>query len=74
MQEDDADEGEWNVSKAAAVCLGLMAQTIEDDIVHQLIPFITQVSIRVFGNLTLLICLPFYRTSGKRTGDSKRRR
>ncbi|KAJ1945548.1 karyopherin Kap95, partial [Linderina pennispora] len=41
-QDEDADEDEWNVSMAAATCLSLMAQTVENDIVPPVIPFIEQ--------------------------------
>lgn len=33
QQEEDDDEDEWTVSKAAAVCLGLIAEVIKDAIV-----------------------------------------
>ncbi|KAI9504650.1 karyopherin Kap95 [Coemansia spiralis] len=41
-QEEDADEDEWNVSMAAATCLSLLAQTIGNDIVAPVIPFVEQ--------------------------------
>ncbi|KAJ1801465.1 karyopherin Kap95 [Coemansia sp. RSA 2399] len=41
-QDEDADEDEWNVSMAAATCLSLLAQTIGNDIVAQVIPFVEQ--------------------------------
>ncbi|KAI0351594.1 ARM repeat-containing protein [Trametes cingulata] len=39
-QDEDADEDEWDVSKAAATCLGLLAQAVQDTIVAAVIPFI----------------------------------
>ncbi|CDO70451.1 hypothetical protein BN946_scf184999.g92 [Trametes cinnabarina] len=39
-QDEDADEDEWDVSKAAATCLGLLAQAVQDVIVPAVIPFI----------------------------------
>lgn len=39
-QEEDADEDEWNVSMAAATCLGLLAQAVSDNIVAAVVPFI----------------------------------
>ncbi|OSD03642.1 ARM repeat-containing protein [Trametes coccinea BRFM310] len=39
-QDEDADEDEWDVSKAAATCLGLLAQAVQDNIVAAVIPFI----------------------------------
>lgn len=39
-QDEDADEDEWDVSKAAGVCTGLLAQSVGDDIVPLAIPFI----------------------------------
>ncbi|KAJ1675667.1 karyopherin Kap95 [Spiromyces aspiralis] len=41
-QDEDADEDEWNISMAAATCLSLLAQTVEDAIVPQVIPFVEQ--------------------------------
>ncbi|KAJ1834510.1 karyopherin Kap95 [Coemansia sp. RSA 2711] len=41
-QDADADEDEWNVSMAAATCLSLLAQTIGNDIVAPVIPFVEQ--------------------------------
>lgn len=40
QQDEDADEDEWDVSKAAGVCIGLLAQCVADDIVPLAIPFI----------------------------------
>lgn len=39
-QDEDADEDEWDVSKAAGVCIGLLAQSVSNDIVPLAIPFI----------------------------------
>ncbi|KAJ1939038.1 karyopherin Kap95, partial [Linderina macrospora] len=41
-QDEDADEDEWNVAMAAATCLSLIAQTVENNIVPPVIPFIEQ--------------------------------
>lgn len=40
QQDEDADEDEWDVSKAAGVCIGLLSQCVADDIVPLVIPFI----------------------------------
>ncbi|PWN46943.1 putative karyopherin beta-1 subunit [Violaceomyces palustris] len=40
LQDEDADEDEWDVSKAAGTCIGLLAQVVNDDIVRLAIPFI----------------------------------
>lgn len=39
-QDDDAEEGEWNVSMAAGTCLSFLAQAVHDPIVPAVIPFI----------------------------------
>lgn len=39
-QEDSDDELEWNPSKAASVCLMLLSNCCEDDIVPHVLPFI----------------------------------
>ncbi|KAE8217643.1 hypothetical protein CF319_g8317 [Tilletia indica] len=39
-QDEDADEDEWDVSKAAATCIGRMAACVGDAIVMPAIPFI----------------------------------
>ncbi|KAK9764087.1 karyopherin Kap95 [Basidiobolus ranarum] len=39
-QEEDADEDEWNVAMAAATCLSLFAQCVENNIVSLVIPFV----------------------------------
>ncbi len=40
QQDEDADEDEWDVAKAAGVCAGLLAQCVGDPIVPLAIPFI----------------------------------
>jgi importin subunit beta-1 len=39
-QDEDAEEGEWNVSMAAGTCLSFLAQAVHDPIVPAIIPFI----------------------------------
>jgi len=39
-QDEDAEEGEWNVSMAAGTCLAFLAQAVHDPIVPAVIPFI----------------------------------
>ncbi|KAI0717699.1 ARM repeat-containing protein [Cerioporus squamosus] len=39
-QDEDDDEDEWTVAKAAATCLGLLATAVQDTIVPAVIPFI----------------------------------
>jgi importin subunit beta-1 len=39
-QDEDADEDEWNPSMAAATCLSLFAQTVRDEIVPPVVPFV----------------------------------
>ncbi|KAI0270716.1 karyopherin Kap95 [Gloeopeniophorella convolvens] len=39
-QDEDADEGEWNVAMAAGTCLSFLAQAVHDPIVPAIIPFI----------------------------------
>lgn len=41
-QEEDQDEDSWNLSMAAATCLALVAQTVEDECVGPCMAFITQ--------------------------------
>lgn len=38
--EENDDEDEWNPAKAAGVCLMLLAQCCEDDIVPHILPFV----------------------------------
>lgn len=40
MQEELDDEDDWNPSKAAGVCLMLLATCCEDDIVPFVLPFV----------------------------------
>ena len=40
-QEDEEDDGEWNLSKAGAVCLGLVAGAIGDEVIKHVMPFIS---------------------------------
>jgi importin subunit beta-1 len=40
IQEEDADEDDWNVAMAAGTCLSLLAQCVEDAIVAPVIPFV----------------------------------
>lgn len=42
LQDEDDDEDDWNVSKAAGTCIGLLANCAQDDIVPLAIPFIEQ--------------------------------
>jgi importin subunit beta-1 len=44
-QEEDVDEDEWNVAMAAATCLSLLAQCVQDNIVALVLPFV-QTNIR----------------------------
>lgn len=39
-QEDDADPEDWNLAMAAGSCLNLCANTVEDEIVPHVMPFI----------------------------------
>lgn len=39
-QEEYDDEDDWNPCKAASVCLSLMANCCENDIVRHVIPFV----------------------------------
>ncbi|KAA1475779.1 karyopherin Kap95 [Dentipellis sp. KUC8613] len=39
-QDEDAEEGEWNVAMAAGTCLNFLAQAVHDSIVAAVIPFI----------------------------------
>jgi importin subunit beta-1 len=40
QQDEDADEGEWNLAMSAGTCLSYMAQAVADPIVPIVIPFI----------------------------------
>ncbi|KAG1761289.1 armadillo-type protein [Suillus placidus] len=40
QQEEDADEGEWNLAMSAGTCLNYMAQAVADAVVPAIIPFI----------------------------------
>lgn len=40
LQDEDADEDEWDVAKAAGTCLGLLAQVVGDAVVAIAVPFI----------------------------------
>lgn len=41
-QEEYDDEDDWNPSKAASVCLMLLASCCEDEIVHHVLPFVKE--------------------------------
>jgi len=41
-QDDEPEEGTWNVATAAGACLSLVSQTVEDEIVQYVMPFVTQ--------------------------------
>ncbi|EIM24156.1 ARM repeat-containing protein [Wallemia mellicola] len=40
QQDEDATDDEWNVSMSAGTCLSLLAQTVTDDIVQPIVPFV----------------------------------
>lgn len=42
VQDENDDEDDWNVAKAAGMCVGLLANCVQDDIVPIAIPFIEQ--------------------------------
>ena len=42
LQEEFDDEEDWTPCKAAGVCLMLMANTAEDDIIPHVLPFVNQ--------------------------------
>ena len=39
-QDEEADEGTWNISMAAGTCLTLVANTIQDQVVPAIMPFV----------------------------------
>ncbi|KAE8708603.1 Importin subunit beta-1 [Hibiscus syriacus] len=41
-EDQDQDEGAWNIAMAGGTCLGLVARTVGDDIVPLVVPFIEQ--------------------------------
>lgn len=41
-EDQDQDEGAWNISMAGGTCLGLVARTVGDDIVPLVMPFIEE--------------------------------
>lgn len=41
-EDQDQDEGAWNIAMAGGTCLGLVARTVGDDIVPLVIPFIEE--------------------------------
>ena len=41
-EDQDLDEGSWNLSMAGGTCLGLVARTVGDDIVPLVMPFIQE--------------------------------
>ncbi|XP_072967248.1 importin subunit beta-1-like isoform X2 [Typha angustifolia] len=41
-EDQDQDEGAWNLSMAGGTCLGLVARTVGDDIVPLVMPFIEE--------------------------------
>ena len=49
-QEEYDDEDDWNPCKAAGVCLMLLAQCCEDDIVPHVLPF---VKVRLSDNFSV---------------------
>jgi len=42
QEEDQDDDDTWNMAMAAATCLARIAQTIEDDVVDHVMPFINK--------------------------------
>ncbi|MFQ6666217.1 hypothetical protein Gotur_032662 [Gossypium turneri] len=41
-EDQDQDEGAWNIAMAGGTCLGLVAQTVGDDIVPLVVPFVEE--------------------------------
>lgn len=41
-EDQDQDEGAWNIAMAGGTCLGLVARTVGDDVVPLVMPFIEQ--------------------------------
>ncbi|XP_028798892.1 importin subunit beta-1-like [Neltuma alba] len=41
-EDQDQDEGAWNIAMAGGTCLGLVARTVGDDIVPLIMPFIEE--------------------------------
>ncbi|MFQ6632227.1 hypothetical protein Gotur_008550 [Gossypium turneri] len=41
-EDQDQDEGAWNIAMAGGTCLGLVARTVGDDIVPFVVPFIEE--------------------------------
>ena len=41
-EDQDQDEGAWNIAMAGGTCLGLVARTVGDDVVPLVMPFIEE--------------------------------
>ncbi|KAK9860363.1 hypothetical protein WJX84_011194 [Apatococcus fuscideae] len=41
-EEQDKEEGIWNLSMAAGTCLGLVANTVSNDVIPLVLPFVTE--------------------------------
>nr|ACN40198.1 unknown [Picea sitchensis] len=41
-EDQDQDEGAWNLAMAGGTCLGLVARTVEDDIVPLVMPYVQE--------------------------------